>query len=83
MLKKIANNSTTVRDTDLNPSASEYNVRVAASNGIGAGPVRARSGRIPGPGPGPMVKHRHFQKICHLVENWWYIVNLLRGIRKK
>ena len=84
MLKKIVNNSTTVRDTDLDPSASEYNVRVAALNGIGAGPVRARSGRIPGPGPGPMFKHRHFRNfkkfdIC--LEIWCYIVNSLRGIR--
>ena len=62
MLKKIANNFVTVRDSDLNSSASEYNVRVAASNGICAGPVRVLPGQIRGPGPGPMVKHRHFQK---------------------
>ena len=44
MLKKIANNFLTVRDIDFYPSASEYNVRVAASNGICArfvAPVRA------------------------------------------
>ena len=69
MLKKIAKNFLTVRDSDLNSSASEYNVRVAASNGICAGPVRVLPGRIPAPDPGPMVKHRQFQEIRHLVGN--------------
>ena len=63
MIKKIANNLTAVRDIALDPSASEYNVRVAASNGICAGPVRVLPGQIRGPGPGPMVKDRHFCKM--------------------
>ena len=69
MLKKIANNFVTVRDSDLNSLASEYNVGVAASNGMCVGPVRVLPGRNPGHGPGPMVKHRQFQEIRHLVGN--------------
>ena len=83
MLKKIANNLATIRDIDLDPSASEYNVRVVASNGIGARHVRVRPGRIPGPGPGPMVKHRQFQEICHLVRNLAVYSKLATGNSKK
>ena len=63
MLKKIVNNSAAVRDIDLDPSASEYNVGVAASNGMCAGSVRVLPGQIPDPGPGPMVKHSIFKKM--------------------
>ena len=83
MLKKIANNFVTVRDSDLNSSASEYNVGVAASNGMCAGPVRVLAGRIPAPDPGPMVKHRQFQEIRHLVGNLAVYSKLTTGNSKK
>ena len=83
MLKKITNNFLTVRDIDFDPSASEYNLRVAASKGICAGPVRVRPVRIPGPGSGSMVKHRQFQEIRHLVGNLAVCRKLATGNSQK
>ena len=83
MLKKIANNFVTVRDSVLNSSAGEYNVGVAASNGMCAGPVRVLPGRIPAPDPGPMVKDRQFQEIRHLVGNLAVCRKFATGNSKK